>query len=68
LFIKARVRAVPEGGKANAALCAVLARQFGRPPGSVSITRGQTSRLKQVLLAGADAADIQSKIALLPKD
>jgi len=46
--LKARVAATAEGGKANAQLVALLAKEFGVPKSSVTIVRGATARLKQV--------------------
>lgn len=43
--LKIRVAAVPEKGKANAELCAFLARETG---GTVEVISGQTSALKLV--------------------
>ena len=43
-----RVTAPPVDGKANAALCAFIARAAGVPPSRVSVVRGQTSRDKIV--------------------
>ena len=43
-----RVTAPPVDGKANAALCAFVARAAGVPPSRVSVVRGQTSRDKVV--------------------
>ncbi|WP_048647335.1 DUF167 family protein [Nitratireductor soli] len=54
--LKARVRAVPEDGKANAALQKLLARAFGIPAGAVSLTGGATMRLKTLELRGETAA------------
>jgi len=53
--ILARVRAVPEDGKANAALEALLAAAAGLPKSAASVVAGATSRRKTVRLAGADA-------------
>jgi uncharacterized protein len=50
--VKIRVSAPPEGGKANAALIALLAKVFGVAKSSVSIGAGETSRLKQVAIDG----------------
>jgi uncharacterized protein YggU (UPF0235/DUF167 family) len=52
-YAQARVRAVPEAGGANQALCALLARTFGVPKSSVSLVSGASARLKQVRIAGA---------------
>ena len=43
-----RVRAVPEKGKANKALIALLARHMRLPKRDVDVIRGATSRLKTV--------------------
>jgi uncharacterized protein YggU (UPF0235/DUF167 family) len=50
--LKARVRATPEKGAANAALEALIARVLGVPKSSVSVIAGGTSRLKTVTIAG----------------
>jgi uncharacterized protein YggU (UPF0235/DUF167 family) len=50
--LKARVRALPEAGRANAALETLIARWLGLPPSSVSVAHGGKSRLKQVVVAG----------------
>lgn len=51
-YLKARVRAVPEDGKANAALEKLLAKWLGVAPRDVTIASGATSRLKQVRISG----------------
>ncbi|WP_323760630.1 DUF167 family protein [Maricaulis sp.] len=53
--LAARVRAVPEKGKANAALIALLARQLGIPKRDVDVIRGATSRMKTVRVVAAGA-------------
>ena len=50
--LKARVRALPEAGRANAALETLIARWLGVPPSSVTVAHGGKSRLKQVAVAG----------------
>ena len=49
-----RLTAPPVDGKANAALCAFVARAAGVPPSRVSVVRGQTSRDKLVRVDGVD--------------
>jgi uncharacterized protein (TIGR00251 family) len=49
-YLKARVRAVPEKGKANKALIALLAKETGLKKSAISITSGDTSRMKTLLL------------------
>ena len=46
--LKVKVAAVPEKGKANAELCAFLARAFDVPKGHVSVVAGETSHNKVV--------------------
>ena len=46
--IKIKVAAVPDEGKANAELCAFLAREFGVSQNRVEIVAGRTSPLKVV--------------------
>ena len=56
-FLKVRVTAVPEKGKANAAIEALLAKALGLPKSAVSVERGETARLKTVrILADASIA------------
>ena len=45
---KIKVTAAPERGKANAAVCELLARRFEVPKSSVEVVSGHTSHLKQV--------------------
>jgi uncharacterized protein YggU (UPF0235/DUF167 family) len=50
--LKARVRALPEGGRANQALERLIARWLKVPASSVSVAQGGKSRMKQVLVEG----------------
>ncbi|KXF79361.1 hypothetical protein ATN84_06530 [Paramesorhizobium deserti] len=52
----ARVRAVPEDGKANKALEKLIAKTLRVAGGGVSVTGGATSRLKQVHIMGEPQA------------
>lgn len=61
-----RVTVAPEGGKANAAACAVVARALGIPKGAVSVARGETSRHKQLEAAGIDADDVAAAFGQPP--
>lgn len=56
--VKVRVAAPPEGGKANAAVCALLAEALGVPARSVTIESGHGSAEKVVRVRGVsvDAA------------
>ncbi|HVZ98997.1 MAG TPA: DUF167 family protein [Caulobacterales bacterium] len=57
-YLKARVRAAPENGEANAALEALIAKALKAPKTAVSVTRGGKARLKTLAIEGVDAADI----------
>ena len=50
--LRARVRAVPEDGKANTALEKLVAGWLGLPNTNVSVDKGGKSRLKQLRLDG----------------
>ena len=50
--LHARVRAVPEDGKANTALIELLAAAMGLAKSSLSISGGAASRLKTVHISG----------------
>ncbi len=49
---KARVRAAPENGLANAALVKVVAKTLGTPVSAISVAAGSTSRLKTLRVTG----------------
>jgi uncharacterized protein len=51
--LKARIAAVPEKGRANQELCALLARHFGVAKSDVEIISGHTSPLKLVRIGRA---------------
>ena len=52
VYLKARVRAVPEDGKANKALLKLMAATLDVPARLVSIVSGETVRLKTVRVSG----------------
>ena len=56
------VRAIPEAGRANAALEALIARWLGLPPSTVGVAHGGKSRLKQVAVSG-DAHSLSRLVA-----
>ena len=59
--LKARVRAVPEDGKANEALCKLIAKAAGVSNSSVVVSSGHTSRIKTLQISG-DAARIGASL------
>lgn len=54
--LRLRVKAVPDKGKANAAVIALLAKVLGVAKSSMTLVSGETARLKTVLVVGDDAA------------
>ena len=50
--LKARVRAAPTEGEANAALSRLIAKAMGVPPRDVALVAGATARLKRLTIAG----------------
>jgi hypothetical protein len=62
--LKLSVSAAPEKGKANKAVCALVAKTLGVASSRVSIVGGETSRDKKVLVRGADVETVRK--ALLP--
>lgn len=59
-----RVTAAPDEGKANAAVCRVVADALGVPKTAVSVVRGHKARTKTLEVRGATEADV---VRLLPR-
>lgn len=59
---KVSVTAPPEGGKANAALVALLSKTWRVPKSAIAIAAGPTSRTKRLTLAG-DGPALAARIA-----
>jgi uncharacterized protein (TIGR00251 family) len=53
--LRVRVRAVPDRGKANAAVVSVLAAALGIPRTAIAIVTGETARMKTVRATGDPA-------------
>jgi len=62
--LKARVRAVPEDGKANDALIKLVAKSLKIPASRAKLTSGATSRHKVLALEG-DGAELSAKLEAL---
>ena len=54
--LRLRVTAVPDKGRANAAVIALLAEALRVPKSAVTLTAGETARLKTVEVRGEAAA------------
>jgi len=59
----ARVTAAPVDGKANRALCALIAACAGVAPSRVEVVRGQTGRDKLVRVEGIDGEGLRAALA-----
>ncbi|MDX2274083.1 MAG: DUF167 family protein [Hyphomonadaceae bacterium] len=62
-YLKARVRAAPEKGLANAALETLIAKALGVAKSNVSVARGTTSRMKSVEIEGVSDAEVSALLS-----
>jgi len=62
--LRVRVSAVPDKGKANAAVIAVLAKALGVPKSTITLLTGDTARLKTLHVSG-DPDDLAAALAKL---
>ena len=62
----ARVTAPPVDGRANDALCRLIAEAADVPPSRVVVVRGHTARDKLVRVEGADPAAVRAALGLPP--
>ncbi|UJW75244.1 DUF167 domain-containing protein [Rhizobium sp. SL42] len=61
VYLKARVTAVPEKGKANKALIALVAKALRCPKSSIAVISGDTSRQK-ILRIDGNPEDLAEKV------
>jgi uncharacterized protein len=59
-----RVTAPPVDGKANDALCRLIAKRAGVAPSRVRVTRGHTARDKTVEIEGIEPAQLRAALGL----
>jgi uncharacterized protein (TIGR00251 family) len=57
--LQARVTAAPVDGRANRALCRLIAKQVGVAPSRVTVIRGAKSRDKVVIVEGVGAEALE---------
>jgi uncharacterized protein len=62
--LKVRVRAIAEGGEANRAVTALIAKALQLPKSKVRLLSGVTSRLKQIAVEG-DGAELGAALRRL---
>jgi uncharacterized protein len=60
--LKIRISAAPEAGKANKAICELLARHIGRKAKDISIESGQTNAEKIARIRSAAIDDLAAKL------
>ncbi len=60
---RARIAAPPERGRANEALCKLLAAALDVPPRSVRVVAGQGARAKVVEVDGLELAEIEHRLS-----
>jgi uncharacterized protein len=61
-----RVKAPPLDGRANAAVCRLVAKRVGVPPSRVKVVRGESARDKLLEIEGRDEDALRR--ALAPSD
>jgi uncharacterized protein YggU (UPF0235/DUF167 family) len=62
--VKVAVPEVPEDGRANRAICALLAEALSVAPSRAAVTQGTTSREKTVLIGG-DAVALAARLTAI---
>jgi len=60
--LQAKVTAAPVDGKANRALCKLIAKRVGVPPSRVSVVRGEKSRDKVVRVEGIEETALREAL------
>ena len=60
--LKVRIAAPPEGGKANTAICELLAAELGIKPRQITIESGQSGAEKTVRIAGMSLDDLRNRL------
>lgn len=59
--LKVRISAPPEGGRANDAICRLIARELGLRPGDVAIVRGHAQPEKTLRISAEGMALIRAR-------
>jgi len=62
--LRVSVAAAPVDGRANAALCKLIAKRAGIPRGRVSVVRGERAREKVVRVVGVAPAELRRALGL----
>lgn len=64
-LLSVTVTALPDAGKANAAVCRVVAAAVGVPKSAVSLARGGKARIKTLEVKGVDDEELRRRIEVL---
>jgi hypothetical protein len=62
--VKIKIRAVPEDGRANAALIEFLAEKTGLPRRNITLVRGDTNRSKLFAIDGLSLDEVLRRLGL----
>jgi uncharacterized protein (TIGR00251 family) len=62
--LRVSVAAAPVDGRANAALCKLIAKRAGVARGRVSVVRGERSREKLVQVEGVDLEELRRALRM----
>jgi hypothetical protein len=60
--LRVKVSAPPEGGRANGAVIALLARSLGVPAKDLTLTAGRATALKTVHVRGLSPDDVSTRL------
>ncbi|HXQ80715.1 MAG TPA: DUF167 domain-containing protein [Opitutaceae bacterium] len=60
--LKVKVRAPALGGRANGAVCELMARELGLPKSAVRVVQGSRSRSKVLEILGLTPAEASSRL------
>lgn len=60
--LRAKVTAPPVDGRANKALCKLIAKRVGVAPSRVGVVRGEKSREKVVRVEGVGKAEVETAL------
>lgn len=62
--LKVRIAAAPEAGKANAAICELLARAMGVKPRAVAVEIGGSAPEKIIRITGVTTTHVQERLGI----
>ena len=63
--LKVRVSAPPEGGKANKAVCRLMAKKLGIKAGCITLVSGTTSTEKTLRIEGISAEELRKRLGVV---